>query len=125
MSKNKLIVNIVSQSACSTCHSKEACTVSDFEDKAIEINDFRKEYRVGEQVTIVFKESKGFAALAWGYIFPFFLMILTLIVAMEISSNELGAGLLSLAVLFPYYTALYFLRHHLKKIFKFELEEIN
>lgn len=120
-----MIVNIISQSACSTCHSKGACTVSDFEDKEIEINEFSKDYRVGQEVTIVFKESKGFAALMWGYMIPFLLVLITLIAATKTTANELLAGLLSLAVLIPYYTALYFLRHHLKKIFKFELEEIN
>ena len=125
MDNHKLIVNIISQSACSTCHSKGACTVSDFEDKEIEINEFSGDYRVGEEVTIIFKESKGFAALMWGYMIPFLLVLITLIAATETTENELLAGLLSLAVLIPYYTALYFLRHHLKKIFKFELEEIN
>jgi len=122
---SKLIVNIISQSACSTCHASGACTVSDFQDKEIEITDFKKTYQVGEQVTIVFKESKGFAALAWGYLIPFFLVLGTLIIASQLTTNELKSGLISLGILIPYYTALYFLRHHLKKIFKFELEEIN
>ena len=123
MYNSKLIVSIISQSACSACHSKEACTVSDFEDKEIEINDFKNNYQVGEEVTIVFKESKGFAALAWGYLIPFLLVLFTLIIATEFTGNELKSGLLSLGILIPYYTALYFLRHHLKKIFNFEVEE--
>lgn len=125
MANNKLIVNIISQSACSTCHANGACTVSDFQDKEIEITDFKRTYKVGEQVTIVFKESKGFAALAWGYLIPFLLVVATLIAATGFTGNELLSGLFALGILIPYYTALYFLRHHLKKIFKFELEEIN
>lgn len=125
MYNNKLIVNIISQSACSTCHAKGACTVSDFQDKEIEISEFSGDYSVGQEVTIIFKESKGFAALLWGYILPFFLVLITLIVATQLTENELESGLLSLAILIPYYIALYFFRHHLKKIFKFELEEIN
>ncbi len=39
---NSLIVNIVNQSACSTCHAQSACTVSDFQDKEIEISNFSK-----------------------------------------------------------------------------------
>ena len=125
MNDRTLIVNIINQSACSTCHSKGACTVADYQDKEIEINDFTGTYRTGQEVTIIFKESKGFAALAWGYIAPFFLVLVTLFVAMKVVDNELIAGLFSLAILIPYYIALYFLRHHLKKIFKFELEETN
>lgn len=125
VSENSLIVNIVNQSACSTCHAQGACTVADFQDKEIEISHFTKEYTPGQEVTIVFKESQGFTALFYGYVLPFLLVFATLIIMTSISDNELLAGLIALAVLIPYYTTLYFLRHLLKKVFKFELEEIN
>ncbi|WP_420844395.1 SoxR reducing system RseC family protein [Maribellus sediminis] len=123
VSDDKLIVTIISQSACSSCHAQGACSVSDFQDKEIEISEFKGIYKAGQEVTVIFRESKGFTALFWGYILPFLIVLITLIVTLEISGNELKAGLLSLGVLIPYYTTLYFLRHHLKKIFKFEVEE--
>lgn len=125
VNSDKMIVTIVNQSACSTCHAKGACTVSDYQDKEIEINEFSGNYQPGQEVTVVFKESKGFGALLWGYVLPFLVVLITLIVVLEITDDELKAGLISLAVLIPYYTTLYFLRHHLKKIFKFEVEETN
>jgi sigma-E factor negative regulatory protein RseC len=118
-----VIVNIVNQSACSSCHAKGACSVSDFQDKEIEIVNANGAYRTGEEVTVVFKESQGFAALFYGYILPFLLVLFTLIIAVSVSKNELIGGLLALAILIPYYTTLYFFRHLLKKVFKFELEE--
>lgn len=123
VSTGKLIVTIINQSACSTCHAQGACSVSDFQDKEIEINEFNGSYQPGQEVTVIFRESKGFTALFWGYILPFLVVLITLIVTLEITGNELKAGLISLGVLIPYYTTLYFLRHHLKKIFKFEVEE--
>ena len=125
MNSDKLIVTIINQSACSTCHAQGACSVSDFQDKEIEISEFNGNYKAGQQVTVVFKESKGFKALLWGYVLPFIVVLATLIVVQEITGDELKAGLISLAILIPYYTTLYFLRHHLKKIFKFEVEETN
>ena len=125
VNSDRMIVTIVNQSACSTCHAKGACTVSDYQDKEIEINEFSGNYQPGQEVTVVFKESKGFSALLWGYVLPFLVVLITLIVVLEITDDELKAGLISLAVLIPYYTTLYFLRHHLKKIFKFEVEETN
>jgi len=118
-----LIVNIVSQSACSTCHAKGACTVSDYQDKEIEVTEYKLNYKVGDEVTILFKQSKGFTALIWGYVIPFFVVLGTLIVALEITGDELKAGILSLIILIPYYITLYFFRHLLKKVLKFELEE--
>jgi positive regulator of sigma E activity len=122
---NSLIVNIVNQSACSTCHAQSACTVSDFQDKEIEISNFSKSIVQGQEVTVVFHESKGFTALFYGYVLPFILVLSTLIITLTISNNELLAGLLSLAILIPYYITLYFFRHLLKKVFNFEVEEIN
>jgi len=120
---DSVIVNIVNQSACSSCHAQGACTVADFQDKEIEIYHFTKKYTPGQEVTILFRESQGFTALLFGYILPFILVLLTLIIAVSVSKNELIGGLLALAILIPYYITLYFFRHLLKKVFKFELEE--
>lgn len=120
-----LIVTIVNQSACSACHAKGACTVADFQEKEIEINSFSKSYNPGDEITVLFQESQGFTALFYGYILPFILVLVTLIIATAFSGNELVSGLLSLAILIPYYITLHFFRHLLKKVFKFEVEEMS
>ncbi|MBN1987155.1 MAG: SoxR reducing system RseC family protein [Prolixibacteraceae bacterium] len=120
---NKLIVNIINESACSSCHAKGACTVADYQDKEIEITTYQNVYSPGQEVTVLFQESKGFAALFYGYLFPFIIVLLTLITASAFTKNELFSGLLSLGILIPYYITLYFFRHLLKKVFKFEVEE--
>ena len=120
-----LTVNIISQSACSSCHANGACSVSDVQDKEIEIYNFSNKYSPGQQVTIVFKESKGFTALFFGYVLPFILVLTTLITATSLDNNELVAGLLSLAILVPYYIIIHLFSHRFKKVFNFEIEEIN
>lgn len=116
-------MNIINQSACSSCHAKGACTVADYQEKEIEVSEYSGSYNIGQEVTIIFKQAKGFTAVIWGYVFPFFLVLGTLIVAQEITGNELKAGILSLIILVPYYITLYFFRHLLKKVLKFEVEE--
>jgi len=120
-----MIVNIVSQSACATCHAKGACTVADYQDKEIEITNFSDHYKPGQEVTVVFKLSKGFQALILGYVLPFFLVLSTLVITLAVTNDELKAGILSLVILIPYYITLYFFRHVLKKVLKFEVEEIR
>lgn len=120
-----LMVNIINQSACSACHAKGACTVADFQEKEIEIRGFSGTYRPGQEVTVLFHESQGFAALVFGYVLPFVLVFITLIISVSFTKNELLGGLLSLGILFPYYITLYFFRKNLKKVFKFEVEEKN
>jgi len=116
-------VNIVSQSACSSCHAQGACSVADFQDKEIEISNFKGHYTPGQEVTVVFQQSQGYTAIVWSYIVPFILVFVTLIVAVSVTNNELIGGLLALVILIPYYITLYFFRHILKKVFKFEVEE--
>jgi sigma-E factor negative regulatory protein RseC len=120
-----LVVSIINQSACSTCHAKGACTVADIQEKEIEILPNGKHYQPGEEITVLLKESQGFQALFYGYVLPFLLVLFTLIITSALTNNEFFAGLLSLVVLIPYYITLYFLRDNLKKVFKFEVEEIS
>lgn len=120
-----LIATIVNQSACSTCHAKGACTVADFQEKEIEITNFNLKYEPGDEITVLFKESQGFTALFYGYVLPFIFVLITLIISSSISKNELLNGLLSVSILIPYYITLYFFRHLLKKVFKFEVEEMS
>ena len=123
ISPEGLWVSIVNESACASCHVKGACTVSDYQEKDIEITSYSKTYQIGQEVTVLFKESNGFKALFFGYILPLVVLLSTLIVSLIVSENEALSGILSLLILIPYYTTLYFFRAHLKKIFNFEIEE--
>lgn len=118
-------MNIVNQSACSGCHAKGACTVADYQDKEIEISDYSGNYAPGQEVTVLFKESQGFVALFYGYILPFLLVLMALIISLELTQDEFVSGLVSLGILIPYYSVLYFFRDSFKKVFRFEIEEIN
>ncbi len=120
---SSLVVSIINQSACSGCHAKGACTVSDVQEKDIEITSFRKSYQPGNMVTVLFRESSGLKALFLGYVLPFLVLMITLIVAIEVTGIEVLGGFIALAMLVPYYLVLYFFKDKLKKAFTFELEE--
>jgi len=118
-----LIVSIVNQSACSSCHANGACSVSDIQEKEIEVTNWKRTYQPGAMVTVLFRESSGLRALLLGYMLPFMLLILTLVIAVAATGNEILSGLLALLVLVPYYFMLYLLKDKIKQSFKFELEE--
>ncbi len=122
---SSLVVSIVTHSACAACHAKGACTIADIEEKEIEVVRGDRHFSPGQELTVILTESQGFQALNYGYVLPFLIVLLTLIFVFALTDNEVAAGLLSLAVLIPYYTTLYFFRHNLKKVFKFEVEEIK
>ncbi len=94
-------------------------------EKEIEVPVLNSVHSPGQEVTVLFRESEGMKALFWGYLFPFILVLSTLILFYETTGKEALAGLAALGVLIPYYITLYFFRHSLKRVFNFELEKID
>ncbi len=123
ISGSSLTVSIMNQSACASCHANGACTMADVREKEVEIMHYEGNYSCGQEVSVVFRESLGFQALFYGYVLPFIVVLIALVSIFSATGNEVLAGLLALAVLVPYYIALYFFRDFLKTIFKFELEK--
>jgi len=120
---NLVTVKITSMSACSSCHAKGACSASDMQEKLIEAHPGENNFKIGDWVTIIGKESMGFKALFLGYLLPFLLVLVTLIIGTVISLKESVAGLISLSVLIPYYFGLYLAKDRIKKSFIFEIQQ--
>lgn len=121
VSENKLTVVIVNASACSACHAKGACLASDMKEKEIEIHRFSGNYYPGQQVNIVGHTSQGYKAAFYGYLLPFLLVFITLILTISLTKREALSGILSLVILIPYYAILYLFRNRLKRSFEFEI----
>lgn len=119
---DKVEVNILSQSACSSCHSRGMCSVAEMENKIIELAktpDFN--YKVGDQVTVYMKKSLGQKAVFYGYLYPFLLVLLSLILMLALTSKEGLSALIALGLLLPYYYALYKLKDKLSTTFEFKI----
>ncbi|MEZ5083369.1 MAG: SoxR reducing system RseC family protein [Bacteroidales bacterium] len=117
-------VSIVAQSACSACSVKGACNVSDLKNEIIEVEKQQGiEYNQGERVQLFMEKSLGTKAVFFGYLLPFILVLISLIIAFSITSNQGLAGLVSLGILIPYYLILYAKRNYMKKAFVFRISE--
>ncbi len=114
-------VLISSASACSGCHAEESCSLAGTVEKVIDITG-RYSVNPGDKVTVLMKQSAGFAALFLGYIFPLVLVMTILIILVSASVPELAAGLGAIAVLVPYYGTLWFLRKYIGKKFTFSIK---
>lgn len=111
----------MSVSACASCHAKGACTASDTSEKLIEVAlEDAGEVQPGQLVTVNVESSAGNVALFYGYILPFLLVFVALIVSINFVS-EVYAGLISLGILLPYYVLLYILRNKMGKRFRFTI----
>ena len=119
----KITVSILNVSACSGCHAKSACSMSDMKEKDIDIIDYSNAFKIDEKVKVVYQESLGWLALVLAYVLPFVLVLITLFIA-SVFTDELTSGLLALAILLPYYSLLYFFKDRLKKTFSFTIHKI-
>ena len=118
-----VFVKILSQSACSSCHAKGMCSVAEVEEKTVEVNYMSGgNYKAGDHVTVRMERSLGKKAVFLGYLLPFILLITTLILMINLTSNEGLSALASLLVLGPYYLLLYLFKEKLSKQFRFRIE---
>ena len=116
-------VDINVQSACASCHASGICGV-DASNRIIEVPANKSQYNIGDQVKVVLKQKLGYVALLLGYVVPFFVVVLTLVICLKLGVSEGISGLFSVLVLVPYYLVIYLFRNKLKKEFNFEIEKI-
>jgi sigma-E factor negative regulatory protein RseC len=118
---NCVVVKIKASSACSACHAEGVCSLSGSEEKIVEVRG-KYDVRPGDRVTVMMKQSMGYTALLLGYIFPLIIVITCLAVLVSLKVPELKSGLISIAILLPYYTILYFFRKTINEKFTFTLK---
>jgi len=121
---NIIKVSITSESACASCHAKGFCTSMDSKEKIIDIPNYQDTYKPGEDVKVIMEQSLGLKAVLFSYFLPFVILLMSLIILMDISKNELFSGLSSIVILVPYFLVLYMFRNKFQKIFKFRIQKI-
>lgn len=120
---NVVTVSLKGNINCEACHAKGACGASEAREKIVEIQQTTTPLQLNENVEVILSKNLGLKAVFWAYIFPFILLISTLLIASTIL-DEWIAGLLALAILIPYYLMLFVLRNSFKKAFKVSILKI-
>ena len=119
----RLKVQIESVSACAACHAKGMCTLSDKEEKLIDIESpAAVDNKVGDVVTVVVTQQRGMQAVVLAYILPAIVVILSLVGLLKIVSEPV-AIILSLLSLAVYYILLYLFRNRISSKFVMTLAE--
>ncbi|HQB85771.1 MAG: SoxR reducing system RseC family protein [Bacteroidales bacterium] len=118
---DSVIVSIVSCAACAGCKARGFCGMTESEEKTI---DIRGRYNVspGDKVTVQMEESTGMKAVVLSYLVPVLIIMGGLFVLQSLPVNELFAGLISIALLVPWFLILYLSRKKIERSFTFTLK---
>jgi positive regulator of sigma E activity len=114
-------VSLLNVSSCASCHTKATCSVSDVDNKIIDIINAGQDIKKGDTVKVIFEKSLGPLALFLGYLMPFILLMIVLIISWSVMKNEVFAGIASLLSVGVYYLALMLFRQKLKNTFTFKI----
>ena len=113
-------VQIVVSSACSSCHAKGLCGMSEDEEKVIMVpTDPYAEHKVGDEVQVLTKMSMGLKAVWISYVIPLAVLMILILSLASVIGNELVLGLVSIAGVALYYFGIWLFRDRLSDEFVF------
>ena len=117
-------VEIVSSSACSSCHAKGLCGMSEDKIKTIMVpTDPYASYSVGDEVNVLLKKTMGLKAVWISYVIPLAILMILILSLSAVTVHEAYAGLGAVAGVALYYLVIYLFRDKLSKDFVFYIKE--
>ena len=116
-------VQIMVSSACSSCHAKGLCGMSEEEEKVIMVpTDPYAEYNVGDEVQVYTKMTMGLKAVWISYVIPLAVLMILILSLSPVIANELMLGLAALAGVALYYFGIWLFRDRLSDEFVFYIK---
>lgn len=113
-------VEIVSSSACSACHAKGLCGMSEQEEKVIMVpTDPYAEYAVGDHVKVATKMTMGLKAVWISYVIPLAILMILILSLSSVIGNEFLRGAVAIAGVAVYYFFIWLFRDRLSDQFEF------
>lgn len=116
-------VQILVSSACSSCHAKGLCGMSEEEEKMIMVpTDPYASHQVGDQVQVMTKMTMGLKAVWISYVIPLAVLMILILSLSCVIGNELVLGLVSIAGVALYYFCIWLFRDKLSNEFVFYIK---
>lgn len=119
-------VAVTAESACGACQIRSACGMSEAEEKSVAVwTEVPQLYSIGEEVMVSIKKEMGIKAAVYAYIYPFFLLLGTVVLLLHVFElGEVVSGLTGLGVTALYYVGLAIFRHRIEKEIIFKIRKI-
>lgn len=116
-------VEIVACSACSSCHAKGLCGMSEEQEKIIMLpTDPYATHKVGDEVEVCTKMTMGLKAVWISYVIPLAVLMILILSLSVVFENEALRGLTAVAGVGVYYFMIWLFRDRLKNEFTFYIK---
>ena len=116
-------VEIIVDSACSACHAKSLCGMSEEQEKVISVpTDPYATHKVGDQVEVCTKMTMGFKAAWISYVIPLAVLMILILSLSLVFDSEAVVGLASVGGVMLYYFVIWLLRDKLQNEFTFYIK---
>ena len=116
-------VEIVSETACASCHAKGLCNLGEEKVKQVLVRTSAWHPRqVGDEVEVVLKKAMGYKAVFIAYGMPLIVLFVTLMVLTQLGVGELWAGLGAIGAVILCYLVIFLFRNKISKEYSFYLK---
>ena len=117
-------VDIISESACSSCHARSLCSLSESKTKSISVPTRGWDnFEVGDEVDVVLKATMGFKAVWLAYVVPLFVLLAALLALLQLGCSELLSGLVAIGLVGVYYLIIFLFRKKLQNEYIFNIKK--
>ncbi len=116
-------VRFVAQSACSACHAKGVCSISNSEEKFVDVPTTLPGLTEGDYVQVVLDQSQGFKAVWYGYGLPLIILLTVIFAGYGITGRDGMSALIGMGSLIPYYLIVYLFRKRITRSIEFRLQK--
>lgn len=118
------VVEIVSASACSSCHAASLCSAAEAVRKDITVpTDPLHPCHVGEEVEVVLSRSMGMKAVWISYVIPLAILLILVVSLSIVNVHELLAGAAAVGAVALYYLVIYLMRKRLSEGYVFSIRK--
>ena len=116
-------IEIVVSSACSSCHARNLCGMSEEKEKIIMLpTDPYASYKVGDVVEVATRMTMGLKAVWISYVIPLAVLMILILSLSGVFEREYLRGLVALAGVGVYYFIIWLLRGRLENEFTFYIK---
>lgn len=123
ISGTKVRVRFVAHSACSACHARGVCSISDSEEKFVDVPESLPGLTIGDHVEVILEQIQGFKAVWYGYGMPLILLLTVIFTLYAITGRDGLAALTGMGSLIPYYLVVFLFRKRITRSIEFKLRK--